>query len=129
MKWLFLVVVSVASGAFADIPPANASQCQGASAGAACTTDDGQPGTCVTSMVSRPDYSSGFPPKVKQVPMLLCVASASARAHQLPLARWAGLLALVLLATAGVRVLRSSAGARPPRAVDGERRAESVPSR
>jgi hypothetical protein len=74
----FAVSLAVGVGALADIPPDNAAQCSSAKAGAACTTDDGRVGTCVATMVSRPDYSQGVPPKTKQVEMLLCVASASA---------------------------------------------------
>ncbi|MBL8937189.1 MAG: hypothetical protein JNM69_21700 [Archangium sp.] len=79
MRTLTLAALLVGTVALADIPPSNSIQCQSAQAGAACTTDDGKPGTCTTQLVSRPDYSGGFPPKTKQVEMLLCVASVTAR--------------------------------------------------
>jgi len=91
--------VSLATGvvAFADIPPDNAAQCMSAKAGGACTTDDGRIGTCVPTMVSRPDYSQGVPPKTKQVEMLVCVASASAKSAVplAPVVAGAGVLLLV----------------------------------
>lgn len=76
-----LLLAGLLSGTvvLADIPPANATPCSNAQAGQVCTTDDGRPGTCVPTRVSRPDYSEGVPPKTKQVEMLLCVATASAR--------------------------------------------------
>ena len=94
---LLLAALTGGTTALADIPPANSRQCQGAATGSACTTDDGRPGTCVATMVSRPDYSAGFPPKTKQVEMVLCVASASAKqVSALPFALGAALMVLVL---------------------------------
>ena len=71
---LFLLVALLAAPAFADIIPDEVAVCRGLAAGAACVTD-GVAGTCVETVVSRPDYSSGIPPKYKQVKMLSCVAS------------------------------------------------------
>lgn len=79
MRTFSLAITLVASLALADIPPSNSSQCHSAQAGAACTTDDGKPGTCLKQLVGRLDYSEGVPPKTKQVEMLLCVASVTAR--------------------------------------------------
>ena len=93
---LFLAVLAVP--AFADILPDEVGVCRGKSAGAACTTGDGQAGTCADLLVSRPDYSSGIPPKYRQVKMLGCVATAKGSARSaLPLAG-AGLAFLALLA-------------------------------
>ena len=93
----FAASLAMAVVALADIPPDNSAQCSSAKAGAACTTDDGRVGTCVPTMVSRPDYSEGVPPKTKQVEMLLCVASASAKSAVpvAPIAAGAGVLLLV----------------------------------
>lgn len=73
-----LASLSLAGLARADIPPDGFAECQGKSGGAACTLPSGVAGTCTTVNVNRPDYSNGFPPGVKQVPMLLCVAPAGA---------------------------------------------------
>lgn len=83
MRHLLLVTL-ISSAALADIPPSNASQCHGSKPGAACTTDDGKAGTCLTQKVGRLDYSEGVPPKSIEVDMLICVASASARVPVAP---------------------------------------------
>ena len=97
MRPFVLLFAVLASSAFADILPDDAAVCRGKAAGAACNTESGQAGTCVETTVSRPDYSSGIPPKYKPVKMLTCVATAKGSA------RWAlpwlgaglGFLALV----------------------------------
>ena len=58
---LLLLVLSLP--AWADIAPAETADCRGKSAGAACTTPDGNAGTCVEMKFSRPDYSQGVPPR------------------------------------------------------------------
>ena len=103
---LFALVAVLAVPAFADILPDEVALCQGKSAGAACTTGEGQPGTCVETSVSRPDYSSGIPPKYTQVKMLGCVAIAKSSARvALP---WVGvgLGFLALLAALGFKPRR-----------------------
>lgn len=99
MRTSSLAVVLLAGVAFADIPPSNSSQCHSAQPGAACTTDDGKPGTCLKQLVGRLDYSEGVPPRTKQVEMLLCVASVTARSGvtSSPPFFAAGLLMLVML--------------------------------
>ena len=85
--------------------------------GAACTTPEGQPGTCTEISVSRPDYSSGIPPKYTQVKMLGCVAVAKASSKvALP---WVGvgLAFLAMLAAFGAsRWLGGSVEGRSSRA-------------
>ena len=58
--------------AWADIPPRNTSSCREAPVGAACKTDDGQNGTCVTSTCSRKKYEKGQPLKHVEVECLRC---------------------------------------------------------
>ncbi|MFZ5438631.1 MAG: hypothetical protein ACOZQL_01415 [Myxococcota bacterium] len=82
MKTL-LVLLLAALPALADILPDEVASCQGKSAGAACTTPEGEPGTCQSITITRPDYSSGIPPKSKQVQMLGCVATAKGTARSL----------------------------------------------
>jgi hypothetical protein len=94
----------MSGAALADIPPSNASQCEGSNAGAACTTDDGKAGTCVTKKVGRLDYSEGVPPKSIEVEMLICVASASARVPVAPPYLAAGLALAVMVALVGLKV-------------------------
>ena len=78
---IFVVVAVLAAPAFADIIPEEVSLCRGKVSGAACTTEQGQAGTCVETSVTRPDYSSGIPPKYTQVKMLACVATAKGSAR------------------------------------------------
>lgn len=105
MTRLLLLTSLMASAALADIPPSNSTQCAGSAAGAACTTDDGRAGTCVSSMVTRLDYSKGVPPGTKQVEMLLCVASApAASASKVAPPILAG--GVVVLAIAGLLIVR-----------------------
>lgn len=83
MKTLCLVMLLAAVPAFADIVPDEVDACSGKKAGAVCTTPDGEPGTCTSITVSRPDYSGGVPPTYKQVQMLGCVATAKGTARSL----------------------------------------------
>ncbi|MDX2010561.1 MAG: hypothetical protein SFW67_10240 [Myxococcaceae bacterium] len=99
-----LLVTLVSSAALADVPPSNASQCQGAQAGAACTTDDGKAGTCLTQKVGRLDYSEGVPPKSIEVDMLICVASASARVAVAPPYLAAGAVLAVMALLLGLKL-------------------------
>lgn len=103
---LLLLTLSLAGAALADIPPDNSTQCRGTSAGSACTTDDGAAGTCVAQMMSRLDYSEGVPPKMKQVEMLICVASAKATSavRSAPPFVAAGVLLVAMLALIGVKL-------------------------
>lgn len=102
---LLLAALTCSTVTLADVPPSNSRQCQGAATGTACTTDDGKPGTCIATMVSRPDYSAGFPPKTKQVEMVLCVASASAKqVSPFPFAIGAALMLVVLGGLLAVRL-------------------------
>ena len=99
---LLLLVAVLAVPAFADIIPDEVAVCRGKAAGAACVAD-GVAGTCVETLVSRPDYSSGIPPKYKQVKMLGCVATAKGSARSgLP---WVG-AGLGFLALVAALVLR-----------------------
>jgi hypothetical protein len=94
---LILFVAVFAAPAFADIVPDEVGLCSGKAAGAACTVD-GVAGTCVETMVSRPDYSSGIPPKYRQVKMLACVATAKGSARSVLPFVGAGLAFLALVA-------------------------------
>lgn len=110
------VVLSVAmlggATAWADLPAPNTAGCAGLSAGAPCKTDKGAAGSCVTTMVTRPDYSQGPPPTYKQVEVLVCVATAPAtRAFEVPVAAWLG---AALAAVAGAAAWLSRQGRRRP---------------
>ena len=74
-----LLVVLSASVCLGDVIPPDVSACDGLQPGATCTTFGGSAGTCVESVTSRLDYSTGIPPKSKQVKVLMCVASGEAR--------------------------------------------------
>jgi len=97
VKHSVLLLAVLATSAFADILPDDVAVCRDKPAGAACNTEAGQAGTCVETTVSRPDYSTGIPPKYKQVKMLTCVATAKGSARSvLPwLGAGMGFLALV----------------------------------
>jgi len=69
-----------ASLAFADVPPPDVSGCQGKSASAACTRDDGSSGTCAKDTCTRNDYSNGPPPTPVQYECLRCKTGAAADA-------------------------------------------------
>lgn len=79
-KFLVVLAVLVAGPVFADIPPSDTAGCASAEEGTACKTDQGVPGSCVTSTCSRNDYSEGPPPKVKTYECKKCVSSAPAPA-------------------------------------------------
>ncbi len=98
MKKLCLILLLAAVPALADILPDEVATCRDKSAGAACTTPEGQPGTCAKMTISRPDYSSGIPPKYKSVEMLGCVATAKGSARSMLPWLGAGLAFLAALA-------------------------------
>ena len=106
MKHFGLLFAVLATSAFADILPDDAAVCQGKSAGAACNTEAGQAGTCVETTVSRPDYSTGIPPKYKQVKMLTCVATAKGSAKSVLPWLGAGMGFLALVAALALRPRR-----------------------
>ncbi|MEW6433113.1 MAG: hypothetical protein AB1730_16540 [Myxococcota bacterium] len=108
----FVLVSCAASLALADIPPANSASCRDQGAGAACTTDDGLAGTCVETLVTRPDYSNGPPPTYKQVKMMICVASSTAMARAPSMEPiWTGLLLALLAGAAAWALWRPGARA------------------
>lgn len=78
MKRVVVLVALFALPAFADVITDDVANCRGLTAGAACTTPEGGAGTCIETIVSRPDYSSGVPPTYRQVKMLSCQASGNA---------------------------------------------------
>jgi len=106
VKPALLLTLLLSGVSLADIPPDNSSQCQSSNAGSSCTTDDGAAGSCVAQMMSRFDYSAGVPPKLKQVEMLICVASAPATStvRSAPPFVAAGLLLVAMLALIGVKL-------------------------
>lgn len=106
MKRSLLLLAVFATSAFADILPDDVAVCRGKSAGAACNTDTGQAGTCVESSVSRPDYSTGIPPKYKQVKMLTCVATAKGSARSALPWLGAGLAFLAAIAALALKPRR-----------------------
>lgn len=63
MKRAGLLVLVLSLSAWADILPDEQVDCRGKQSGAACTTPDGNAGTCVEMKFSRPDYSQGVPPR------------------------------------------------------------------
>jgi hypothetical protein len=71
-----LIVLFVAPPVHADVPPPNTSQCNGKSAGDACTTDDSKSGACLASTCSRLDYSH-TPPGSVSYNCLVCYAGAA----------------------------------------------------
>lgn len=78
MTRVALLAALFALPAFADVITDDVANCRGLTAGAACTTPEGGAGTCIETVVSRPDYSSGVPPTYRQVKMLSCQASGKA---------------------------------------------------
>jgi hypothetical protein len=73
MKRFFLACALASSAvAFADIPPADSSGCNGKKAGDACVRDDKSSGSCVSSTCTRNDYSNGPPPKQVSYDCLVC---------------------------------------------------------
>lgn len=97
MKTILLLLTLLATPALADILPDEVATCRDKQPGAACTTPEGAPGTCVNITVSRPDYSTGIPPKYKQVQMLGCVATAKGTARSVLPWVGSGLAFLALL--------------------------------
>lgn len=73
MRRLILpVALALAPTAHADLaPPTNSRQCMSAKPGAPCTTDDGQPGTCVAQADTKTIFGN----------LLICAPSASATAR------------------------------------------------
>lgn len=97
MRRLLCAVVLISTGAAADILPDDVAVCQSKALGAKCVTDEGVEGTCQETLVSRPDYSGGIPPKYKQVKMLTCVTAAKGTARSMLPWFGAGLSFLALL--------------------------------
>lgn len=95
MRVHLLAVLISAVSAWADVLPL---ACHSKMAGDKCVTEDGEEGVCVERLVSRPDYSSGIPPKYTQVKTLGCVANSKGTARSM--VPWFGLglgfLALLL---------------------------------
>ena len=79
-RLLLLASLTLASTARADIPPPNMEGCHGKQAGAKCTTDRQEDGTCKQERCSRLDYSNGIPPGSVEYDCLLCAASEPADA-------------------------------------------------
>ncbi len=75
MNRLIVVVVMLASAAFADVPPADSTGCREKKVSDACKRDDGSDGSCLASTCSRNDYSGGIPPKSVQFECLKCGAA------------------------------------------------------
>lgn len=69
--------LSVASSAFADVPPPDTSGCNTKAAGDACQKDDMSAGTCAAQTCTKLDYSMGTPPKSVEYACLVCTSSAS----------------------------------------------------
>lgn len=101
---LLLLVLSLP--AWADLAPAETADCRGKSAGAACTTPDGNAGTCVEMQFSRPDYSQGVPPRgTSTYTALGCKQTApAANTHLLA---WLGAAMAFFAMVAASRTLRS----------------------
>lgn len=74
----FVVVLCLASAAaWADVPPADVSGCNGKTAGDACKRDDGGDGTCASSKCGKLDYSEGVPPKSVEYDCMKCEVKAA----------------------------------------------------
>lgn len=99
MKRFVLLFALAASSAWADIPPADSSGCNGKKAGDACVRDDKSDGTCGASTCTRNDYSNGPPPTRVSYECLVCNAGAppSEKKCAVAPAEALGLLALVTL--------------------------------
>jgi hypothetical protein len=72
MNRIVLLVVMLSSAAWADIPPRDASGCNGKIEGAACKRDDGSEASCAKATCSRNDYSNGPPPTSVSYECLTC---------------------------------------------------------
>jgi hypothetical protein len=106
MRLLLVASLLFASAALADVITEDVAACRDKSAGAPCKTESGAAGTCVETMVSRPDYSNGPPPTYRQVKMLECRATAGAAKKQaFDWRPWLGvaLTAIALLAALATR--------------------------
>ncbi|XXF76316.1 hypothetical protein P2318_25105 [Myxococcaceae bacterium GXIMD 01537] len=74
-KLLLTAVLTLASTSLADIAPPDSEPCINAKVGAACTKDDGAPGTCQEAKCTRNDYSQGVPPRAVEYDCLKCAAA------------------------------------------------------
>ena len=100
------LLLLLALPAWADIPPAETADCRGKQAGAACTTPDGNAGTCVEMQFSRPDYSQGVPPRgTTTYTALGCKQTAPAASKSL--LAWLGAALAFLAMVAAARGVRS----------------------
>lgn len=109
MRLTLALALACSSLALADILPQEVADCRDKAAGAACTTPEGQAGTCQEISVTRPDYSGGVPPKYKSVKMLGCVAAAKGQARVGALPWLGGGLAFLAL-VAGLLATRRKPG-------------------
>lgn len=100
---LLILSLLLAVPAFADVLRANIGAGRGKQAGAACTTRDGQRGTCKKVSVARFVYGSGIPPTTKRVKMLGCVARGGAPKARTPLLAELSLALLALVAALWMR--------------------------
>jgi len=106
MRLVFAASLLFATAALADVITGDVATCRGKNAGAPCRTQAGAAGTCVETMVSRPDYSHGVPPTYRQVKTLECRATAGAAKKQaFDWRPWLGvaLTAIALLAALATR--------------------------
>jgi hypothetical protein len=104
---LLLLALLLAAPAFADIIPDHVGACWGKEAGAACTTPDGQRGTCQKVSVGRLVYSFGIR-KIKPVKMLGCLPAGGApKARSLLPLVGLGLALLALVAALGLCARRT----------------------
>ncbi len=106
MRLFFLVLAFASASSLADILPDEVASCRGKDVGAACTTPDGQAGTCAKISVTRPDYSSGIPPTYRPVEMIGCVATAKGTARSLSPWLGVGLAFLAVLVAVASRSRR-----------------------
>jgi hypothetical protein len=72
-SWSAVVVAcALALPAWADLAPRDVSSCRDREKGAACRTDEGEPGVCEPASCSRNDYSQGVPPRHVSYECLKC---------------------------------------------------------
>src|SRR4051812_28706168 len=81
MRWVLLFAMLCGLGACADIPPENSGGGRHKVAAGSCARDAGRAGICIESTNTRPDCSSGVPPKMVSVKILRC-EGAKARANE-----------------------------------------------
>lgn len=103
-RFIFCVVL-LATAAWADIPPADSTGCNGKQVGDACVRDDKSAGTCTQSTCSRNDYSNGPPPTQVSYACLKCMEGAPAEGKKCAVAPGEALAVLALL---GLRARRRS---------------------